>query len=165
ENRLAGPTALPLNTNPYLPTFSQWSPVVSVIRPAAGTYRVVFDSTTRAGAGRFTFRFWIGDETPPRVRLISRAARSGGKLTFRATDAGAGLDPRSIFASVAGLVRTPTYSPSGNSMTITVPLGRLRAGRHRVVLQVSDHQEAKNMENALRILPNTTVLATTFTVR
>ncbi|HEU6443464.1 MAG TPA: S8 family serine peptidase, partial [Gaiellaceae bacterium] len=47
ENRLAGPTALPLNTNPYLPTFSQWSPVVSVIRPAAGTYRVVFDSTTR----------------------------------------------------------------------------------------------------------------------
>jgi hypothetical protein len=34
-----------------------------------------------------------------------------------------------------------------------------------VRLQVSDHQEAKNMENALRILPNTTVVETTVTVR
>jgi hypothetical protein len=50
-------------------------------------------------------------------------------------------------------------------MTITVPVGRLPAGRHRVRLQVSDHQEAKNMENALRILPNTTVIDTTVTVR
>jgi hypothetical protein len=31
-----------------------------------------------------------------------------------------------------------------------------------VRLQVSDHQESKNMENALRILPNTRVLETTF---
>jgi hypothetical protein len=50
-------------------------------------------------------------------------------------------------------------------MTITVPVGRLPAGRHRVVLQVSDHQESKNMENALRILPNTRVLDTTVSVR
>jgi hypothetical protein len=33
------------------------------------------------------------------------------------------------------------------------------------MLQVSDYQECKNMENALRILPNTTVVSTTFTVR
>ena len=50
ENRQAGPTALPLNTNPYLPTFGQPSPVSAVIRPAPGTYHVVFDSTTRAGS-------------------------------------------------------------------------------------------------------------------
>ena len=165
ENRQAGPTALPLNTNPYLPTFGQPSPVSAVIRPAPGTYHVVFDSTTRAGSGRFTFRFWIGDETPPRLRLLSRSVRRGGVLTFVASDAGAGLDPQSIFASVAGSARTPTYTPKGNRMTITVPVGRLPAGRHRVRLQVSDHQEAKNMENALRILPNTTVLDTTVTVR
>jgi Subtilase family len=165
ENRLAGPTALPLNTNPYLPTFFQKSPVSAVIRPTPGTYHVVFDSTTRAGAGRFTFRFWIGDETPPRLRLLSRSVRRGGLLRFVASDTGSGLDPRSIFASVAGSGRTPTYAPRGNRMTISVPVGRLPAGRHRVRLQVSDHQEAKNMENALRILPNTTVIDTTVTVR
>jgi hypothetical protein len=75
------------------------------------------------------------------------------------------VDPQSIFASIAGTGRTPTYSPRGNRMTITVPVGGLPAGRHRVRLQVSDHQEAKNMENALRILPNTTVVDTTVTVR
>jgi subtilisin family serine protease len=165
ENRQAGPTALPLNTNPYLPTFFQPSPVSAVIRPTPGTYHVVFDSTTRAGAGRYTFRFWIGDETPPRLRLRSRSVRRGGVLTFVASDAGAGLDPRSIFASVDGSGRTPTYAPRGNRMTITVPVGRLPAGRHSVRLQVSDHQEAKNMENTLRILPNTTVIETTVTVR
>jgi subtilisin family serine protease len=165
ENRLAGPTALPLNTNPYLPTFGQPAPVVSVIQPAAGTYRIVFDSTTRAGAGRFTFRFWVDDRRPPQLRLLTRSVRRGGTLTFRASDSGSGLDPRSIFASVAGSSRVPTYLPTGNSMTITVPVGRLPAGRHRVVMQVSDHQESKNMENALRILPNTRVLDTTITVR
>jgi subtilisin family serine protease len=165
ENRQAGPTALPLNTNPYLPTFGQASPVSSVIRPTPGTYHVVFDSTTRAGAGRFTFRYWVGDEAPPRLRLLSRSVRRGGTLTFVASDAGAGVDPQSIFASVAGTGRTPTYSPKGNRMTITVPVGGLPAGRHRVRLQVSDHQEAKNMENTLRILPNTTVIDITVTVR
>src|SRR4029453_17487579 len=94
ENRQAGPTALPLNTNPYLPTFGQPSPVSSVIRPVPGTYHVVFDSTTRAGAGPFTFRYWVGDETRPRVRLLSRSVRRGGTLTFVATDTGAGIDPQ-----------------------------------------------------------------------
>ncbi len=165
ENRQAGPTALPLNTNPYLPTFGEPTPVSAVIRPTPGTYHVVFDSTTRAGAGRFTFRYWVGDETPPRVRLRSRSVRRGGTMTFVATDAGAGVDPQSIFANVAGSSRTPTYAAKGNRTTITVPVGQLPAGTHRVRLQVSDHQEAKNMENALRILPNTTVIDTTVTVR
>ena len=165
ENRQAGPTALPLNTNPYLPTFGEPAPVSAVIRPTPGTYHVVFDSTTRAGAGRFTFRYWVGDETPPRVRLRSRSVRRGGTMTFVATDTGAGVDPQSIFANVAGSSRTPTYAAKGNRTTITVPVGQLPAGTHRVRLQVSDHQEAKNMENVLRILPNTTVIDTTVTVR
>ena len=164
ENRLAGATALPINTNPYLPTFLDPSPVASVIRPAVGTYHVVFDSTTRAGAGRFSFRFWIGDETPPRVRLVTSRVRRGGTLTFQASDAGAGIDPLAIFASVDGLSRTPTYAPKGTRMTVTVPVGNLSPGRHQVVLQLSDHQESKNMENTLRILPNTRVLRAPVTV-
>jgi subtilisin family serine protease len=163
ENRLAGPTALPVNTNPYLPTFFEPQPVSGVIRPAAGIYSVVFDSAATAGAGRFAFRFWIGDQTPPRLRLLTPSVEAGGSLAIRATDRGAGVDPRSIFASMDGGSRQPTYARGRNR--ITIPVGRLSSGRHRLVLQVSDHQEAKNMENALRILPNTTRLELAFTVR
>jgi hypothetical protein len=48
---------------------------------------------------------------------------------------------------------------------IRIRVGSLRRGRHRLLLQVSDHQESKNMENVPRILPNTTVLAVSFSVR
>ena len=68
-----------------------------------------------------------------------------------------------MFASVDGSRREPAYSRSRNRITIGV--GRLSSGRHRLVLQVSDHQEAKNMENAFRILPNTTRQELAFTVR
>jgi subtilisin family serine protease len=146
ENRQAGPTALPLNTNPYLPTFLDPTPVAALIRPAAGTYHIVFDSPTRAGAGAFTFRFWVNDTRPPRVRLLTPSVRSGGVLVASASDAGAGVDPRSVFVRIDGG-------------------GSLSGGRHRVTLEVSDHQEAKNMENSLRILPNTAVFTATFTVR
>jgi hypothetical protein len=48
---------------------------------------------------------------------------------------------------------------------IRVPVGSLGRGRHRLLLQVSDHQESKNMENVPRILPNTTTMAVSFGVR
>lgn len=163
ENRQAGATSFPLNTNPYLPTFFQPHPVSGVIRPAAGTYHAIFDSPTRAGAGRFTFRFWVNDVTPPRVRLLTTSTRRGGSLVVRATDAGAGVDRRSIFVTIDGRGRGGSYDRAGNR--ILLPTDRLAPGRHRLLLQVSDHQEAKNMENALRILPNTTVLDTTFVLR
>jgi hypothetical protein len=162
ENRQAGPTALPLNTNPYLPTFFEPTPVAGVIRPAAGTYHVVFDSPTAAGAGRFRFRFWVGDTAPPRVRLLTPRARRGGALVVAASDGGAGVDPRSIFVRIdTGVFRAASYRAG----RIRIPVTGLAPGRHRLTLQISDHQEAKNMENALRILPNTTVLNTAFSVR
>jgi subtilisin family serine protease len=161
ENRQAGPTALPLNTNPYLPTFFEPTPVSAVIRPSAGTYYVVFDSPTRAGAGRFTFRFWVGDTAPPRVRLLTPRVRRGGTLVASATDGGSGVDRRSVFVRLdGGALRAATYRDG----RIRVPVDGLSPGRHRVTLQVSDHQEAKNMENALRILPNTTELTAPFSV-
>jgi hypothetical protein len=54
---------------------------------------------------------------------------------------------------------------SRRSGTIVVRPGALAPGRHRFELAASDYQEAKNMENALRILPNTTRLRTGFVVR
>jgi subtilisin family serine protease len=162
ENRQAGPTALPLNTNPYLPTFLDPVPVSGVIRPAAGAYHLVFDSPTRADAGRFRFRFWVDDAAPPRVRLLSTSVRAGGVLVAAASDGGAGVDPRSVFARVDTRLFRPAAYRAGR---IRIPLSGISPGRHRLTLQVSDHQEAKNMENALRILPNTTVLTAAFTVR
>jgi subtilisin family serine protease len=165
ENRMAGATALPLYANPYLPSFLQPGPVAGVIRPAAGTYDIVFDSTTRRGAGRFSFRLWIDDQQPPRIQPLRGLRPTRGFLTFSLSDAGSGVDPRSTFASVDGRGRTAEYSRVGNRVLLRVPIGRVSSGRHRLRLQVSDHQESKNMENALRILPNTRVLETTFSVR
>ncbi|MDQ4029996.1 MAG: S8 family serine peptidase [Actinomycetota bacterium] len=149
EARQVGYTALPLNLNPYLADFQMPSLAAAAIRPDPGTYSVVFDSPTRGGAGAFTFRFWIGDSTPPRLRPLGRRK---GTLRVAASDAGSGVDPRSIHAIVDGVERRVSFRRG----VITIRVGR---GRHRVLLQVSDHQESRNMENVPRILPNTARLA------
>jgi hypothetical protein len=162
ENRQAGSPALPLQVNPYLPTFFDRAPVSGVIRPAPGTYHVVFDSPTKAGAGRFRFRFWLDDRTPPRVKLLTRSVASGGVLLAAASDRGAGVDPRAVFAQIDGRQLEPVSYRGGR---VRIPVGSLSRGRHRLLLHVSDRQESKNMENVPRILPNTTQLAGSFTVR
>ena len=72
------------------------------------------------------------------------------------------MDPRSVFAELDG---GPLHAVRFANGRIRIPVAGLAAGRHRVTLQVSDHQEAKNMENVPRILPNTTTLAASFSVR
>jgi subtilisin family serine protease len=162
ENRQAGSPALPLRVNPYLPIFFQRAPISGVIRPAPGTYHVVFDSPTRSGAGRFRFRFWINDRTPPRVRLLTSSVRRRGTLVASASDRGAGVDPRAVFVQIdGGSLRAASF----RNGRVRVPVGSLSRGRHRLALHVSDYQESKNMENVVRILPNTAVLTTTFSVR
>jgi subtilisin family serine protease len=161
ENRQAGSPALPIRVNPYLPTFFEPAPISAVIRPATGTYHVVFDSPTSAGAGRFRFRLWIDDRTGPRVRLLTRSLRAGGTLVATASDRGAGVDPRAVLAQIDGGQLFPAAFRNGR---IRVPLRSTGRGRHRLVLRVSDYQESKNMENVPRILPNTTTLTTTFSV-
>jgi subtilisin family serine protease len=162
ENHQAGSPALPLRVNPYLPTFLDRAPIAGVIRPAPGTYHIVFDSPTRGGAGRFRFRFWIDDRTPPRVRLLTPSVRARGTLVASAVDRGSGVDPGSVFVQLDG---GPLQAASFRNGKIRVPLGSRSAGRHRVTLHVSDYQESKNMENVLRILPNTTVLDASFRIR
>jgi hypothetical protein len=162
ENRLAGPTALPLNMNPYLPTFFDSVPISAVIAPAAGTYYVVFDGPRRQDAGRFTFRLWVNDTAKPRIRLLTPSVRRGGTLLVAASDSGAGVDPRAVFIRVdrGGLFRA-AYAAG----RIRIPVGSLGRGRHTATLQVSDHQESKNMENVPRILPNTATQTLRFVVR
>jgi subtilisin family serine protease len=151
ENRLVGYTALPLNLNPYMETFMSGRLVSGAVLPVPGAYDVVFDSPGRTDAGRFTFRFWVNDVTPPRLRLLDRSVRRGRPVRVAASDAGSGIDPVSMDASIDGRSRTVTISRG----VVRVDTTGLARGRHRLLLQVSDYQETRNMENVTRILPNT----------
>jgi subtilisin family serine protease len=160
ENRLTGYAGLPLNLNPYLSTFDRLSPAVGAVRPDRGAYDVVFDTPSRRAAGKFTFRFWIGDTKPPRLRLLARSVRASALLRLGVTDAGSGVDPASIHATLDGRGVPIRYRRG----LVTISTRGLRRGRHRLVFRASDYQEAKNMENSGPILPNTQHLAASFNV-
>src|SRR5262249_33285781 len=161
ENRLTGYDGLPLNLNPYLPTFDRLSPAAGAVRPDAGAYDIVFDTPNRAAAGKFTFRFWVDDTKPPRVRLLTHAVRPGGSLRLRLSDAGSGVDPGSLHATRDGGGVAVRYRRGIAPLSV----GALGAGQHRVVFRASDYQEAKNMENTGPILPNTRTLSARFVIR
>jgi hypothetical protein len=160
ENRLTGYAALPINLNPYLAQFGQPVPVAGAVRPAAGSYDVVFDSANAAGAGPFSFRFWINDMTPPAVKLDRVRVPRGTVLSAHVRDAGSGVDPLTIVARVDGNPRLATW----HSGVVRIATGDLKPGKHRLRLQVSDYQESRNMENVPPILPNTRVLTATVAI-
>ena len=161
ENRLVGFTALPLNLNPYLRILDQPVRAAGALLPAAGAYDVVFDTPDVAAAGAFTFRYWLNDVTPPALALATRAVKRGNDLVVLARDAGSGVDPASRVVRVDGRERRARLV-GGRILVDTAALPR---GRHTLVAQLSDYQESRNMENVAKILPNTRVLRTTFTVR
>jgi subtilisin family serine protease len=161
ENRLTGYAALPLNLNPYLATFDRLTSAVGAVRPDAGAYDIVFDTPSRAAAGKFTFRFWIDDTKPPRLRLLTDVVRAGRALRLRVTDAGSGVDPGSLHATLDGGGVAVRYLRG----IATVSTAGLGSGPHRLVLRASDYQETKNMENTGPILPNTRTLSTRFVIR
>ena len=161
ENRLTGYPALPVNLNPYVDEFGGATPVAGAIGPRPGTYHVVFDSPSAAGAGPFRFRFWSNDVTPPTAALVSRTVRSGRPLEIRVRDAGAGVDPKSIEATVGGRAVRATLRGD----VIRIPTATLAPGQHRLRVELGDYQETRNMENVARILPNTRVVSARVTVR
>jgi subtilisin family serine protease len=160
ENRLLGQTALPINLNPYLRQFREPTPAAGAVRPAAGTYDVVFDGPSRGSAGAFRFRYWVNDVKPPVLRPLGRAVRRGAPLRIRAADSGSGVDPRTVVATVD---RSSAIADVAGGV-VNIPTGHLARGRHRLELQISDYQESRNMENATAILPNTARLSATFVV-
>jgi subtilisin family serine protease len=161
ENRLTGYAALPFAHNPYLQGFR--SPVLAAgaLAPLAGDYAIVFDSGSRAGAGRFRFRFWINDVKPPTLRLRTKTVRRGTPVQIVAKDAGSGVYPESLVASIDG----ENVSASFRRGVVRISTVGFPAGRRRLRIRVSDYQETKNTENVAHILPNTRTLTATFTVR
>ena len=154
EDHLVGYPGLPIDLNPYRKNYGDSVPVAGAVLPAAGYYDVVFDTRSAADAGPFSFRFWINDVTPPSLRVV----RTKGGITVSATDAGSGVDPRSIVATLDGRAVRPTYTPG----TIRIAATK---GKHLLVLSVADFQETKNMEDVPPILPNTRTLRATVLVR
>jgi hypothetical protein len=77
------------------------------------------------------------------------------------TDAGSGVDPASLHATLDGTAVAVRYR-NGRAFISTRRLGH---GSHRLAFRASDYQEAKNMENSGPILPNTRRLSTRFAVR
>jgi subtilisin family serine protease len=161
ENRLTGYAALPVNHNPYLEEFRSAVPAAGALSPRPGEYELVFDSATRADAGRFSFRFWVNDVTPPTLRMVSRVVGAGAPVRVVATDAGSGVYSPSIVALVDGSPRAASFRRG----VIALSTRGLAPGTHRMRIRVSDYQETKNTENVARILPNTRWLTTTFRVR
>ena len=148
ESRLGGYTALPVDLNPYRSHYGDHRLIAGIVLPTPGVYDVVFDSPGGAQPGGFSFRFWVGDVTPPRIRLLPSRGRAAG---FRVTDGGAGVDPGAFQARVDGRNRRVAYS-GGRAY---VSLAGLRSRTHTVVLTAADYQETKNMEDVGPILPNT----------
>jgi subtilisin family serine protease len=163
ENRLGGYAALPIVLNPYTSQFEAAKPVVAVIAPLPGTYDIVFDTTAAQYAGKFTFRFWIDDTTPPTATLASPSVTRSQAVRVRVVDSGSGVDPDSLRVKVDGKAAAFRYSATSGIVAVTG--GSRSAGKHTIVVTASDYQEAKNMENVGPILPNTTTLRTSFVAR
>jgi hypothetical protein len=155
ESHLVGYTGLPQSINPYLNRFGEARPIAGAVLPLPGTFDIVFDTRSKAQAGPFSFRFWVNDTTPPRL-AVARGAPAG-TVWVSATDSGAGVDPKSATASVDGRVTQISYADGRFVL-------HARPGAHRIVVSVSDYQEAKNMEDVAAITPNTATLKTTVRV-
>ena len=153
EDRLAGYTAMPLDFNPYRRSYGVRRRVAAVVLPAGGTYDVVFDSTN-AGGRPFTFRYWVNDVAPPRLKVRS----TRGSILVAATDGGSGVDSSSIVATLDGKRVAARFA------TGTIRIAATK-GRHSLVLSVADYQETKNTEDVAKILPNTATLRAGVVVR
>jgi subtilisin family serine protease len=161
ENRLTGYAGLPVNLNPYLAEFGDPVLAAGAVRPRAGSYDVVFDSSTAANAGAYGFRFWINDVRPPTVHLARASVKRGVPLRISVSDAGSGVDPTTAKVTIDGSERQTTFG----SGVLSVRTVGVKRGTHRLRLQVSDYQESRNMESVPPILPNTRVLTATIVIR
>jgi subtilisin family serine protease len=154
SDRLTGYAGMPIDLNPYRVAYGASIPVAGAVLPSAGTYDLVFDTRSAAAAGPFTFRWWVNDVTPPRLRLVP----TRGAVAVSATDTGSGIDLSSMRMQIDGKQVSPRFA--NGRFTIAAA-----KGRHTLALTVADYQETKNMEDVAPILPNTATLRTTVVVR
>jgi hypothetical protein len=153
ENRMTGTAGLPINIDPYRDAYAVNEGVAGVELPAAGSYDAVFDTPSGGHPGPFRFRFWVNDTKPPTVRLVGARVATGKPITVRITDAGSGVDPHVLVATLDGKSATTSFDPVKGLLTISTEA--VAPGTHELAIQASDYQEAKNMESTGPVLPNT----------
>ena len=160
ERRLTGYAALPFNLNPYLRTFGDPVLAAGTILPSAGAYDIVFDGPSAATAGKFSFRYWLNDTTPPTAALRAKRVKRGVQLIIASSDRGSGVDPASVVVSVDGAEQQARFAAG----KVRISTSRMTKGAHVLRFQISDYQESRNMENVGPILPNTRIFTTTIVV-
>jgi Subtilase family len=158
ENRLAGYTALPLDLNPYRQSYGRHRLTAGVLLPGRGLYDIVFDTPRGGRTGPFRFNYWVGDTTPPRMRVLGVRR---GTLEISVVDRGSGVDPQSLEARVDSRERPVSLSGTTARVSLTGVLG----GRHSLSFSAADYQETKNTEDVAGVRPNTRRLETSFTTR
>jgi hypothetical protein len=155
EDHLVGYDGLPRYLNPYFTMWGQQRQIAGAVLPKPGLYDIVFDTRRASKAGPFTFRFWVNDTTRPTVRLVSSA---GSQIVISLADSGAGIDPQSLLVVVDGRQLPDPHYADGRLVIHAAP------GKHKVLVQVSDYQEAKNTEDVAAVAPNTAYVQGTITV-
>ena len=160
ENQLDGYTGIPATLNPY-GDFGNPAPVVGAVFPAPGVYDFVFDTTSHTRPGKFRFRFWINDTTPPTITLLTRTVTAGEPIKLAVHDAGAGVDPHSISVKLGNRPVRSSYAHG----TLSIPTSSARTGRVTITVHAADYQELKNMEDVGPVLPNTRVFHASVTIR
>ena len=146
ENRLAGESGLPIDVGPVLS--GEPIPVAGLVSAQPGTYYIVVDSATAAGAGSFRLHVWIDDERPPiagRLR-VSRHGR-GLRLALPLRDAGSGVDPRWFSCGLARVGDSGSCGEvafhDGNAI-VTVPDAQ-RGATYALALQVGDYAQSRDV--------------------
>ena len=161
ENRLTGYAALPVNLNPYLDQFFQPVLAAGAVRPAPGSYDIVFDSPGTNGAGAFTFRYWLNDVTRPSASLLTRRVRAGTPVRVSVSDAGSGSRPghtrRDLRRQRRTRRRSSAESPRSRR-TAFVPAATFSGCRSPTT------RSPATWRSVPPILPNTRVLRTTIVV-
>jgi subtilisin family serine protease len=161
EDRLTGYTALPVVLNAYLPQYGSGVLAAGALAPRPGEYGIVFDSPRASGGGRFSFRYWMNDTTPPTVTLLTAAVARGGRIRLSVSDKGSGVYPQSLTTSIDGQARTPVF----RNGIVRLEAASLAPGTHRVRVFVSDYQETRNTETIAGILPNTRIFTATIRIK
>jgi subtilisin family serine protease len=164
ENRLAGETALDLVANPYLDRYGDRVPVSGMLLPEAGRYYISVETRPGSRPGTYRLRTWADDTSPPTVQIRSHVLYgTKPRLRLVVRDGQSGFDPASLSVTVDG---NQAGHASISGANVSVELGHLSPGRHRVRISAADYQELKNTENAdQRPLPNTRVIRASITVR
>ncbi len=126
---------------------------------AAGRLRSRLRDPLAVGRGPFSFRLWIDDATPPRVKLLTPTARS--ELVLSVADSGSGIDPRSVVVRIDGLRVVFKVSPA----RIRVPLEGIYPGKHRLQVIVPTSRKRRTRRASSGSSRTRRILRATFTVR